>query len=271
MKTKLFIVSLFILISIIDLPVFAQNSDITIAVAANVQYAMKDLKAEFEKESGIKTNVIIGSSGQLTAQIQQGAPYDVFISADMKYPKVLFNNGKAVEFPKVYAYGSLVIWTLKKGISFEDDYRELLKRDIQKIALANPRTAPYGVATIEALKYFKIYNQVRDKLVYGESISPTNQYIVSKAADVGFTAKSVVLSPAMLGKGAWKEIPPEAYQPIKQGCVILSYGFNHHLKEAQLFYNFLFSGEAMKILEKYGYKIPDGREPGKLGENRYKE
>jgi molybdate transport system substrate-binding protein len=232
---------------------------------------MKDLKAEFEKETGIKTNVIIGSSGQLAAQIQQGAPYDIFISADMKYPKVLYNNGKAVKFPKVYAYGSLVIWTMKKGISFEDDYRELLKGDIQKIALANPRTAPYGVATVEALKYFKIYNRVTNKLVYGESISPTNQYIVSKAADVGFTAKSVVLSPAMLGKGTWKEIPPQAYHLIKQGCVILSYGFNHHRKEAQSFYEFLFSGEAMNILEKYGYKIPNGTKPGDLGENKYKE
>jgi len=270
MKIKLFIVSLFIIISIVDLPVLAQRSDITVAVAANVQYAMKDLKAKFEKETGIKTNVIIGSSGQLTAQIQQGAPYDVFISADMKYPKVLYNNGKAAGFPKVYAYGSLVIWTLKKGISFGDDYRELLKDNIHKIALANPRTAPYGVATIEAIKYFKIYSQIADKLVYGESISPTNQYIVTKAADVGFTAKSVVLSPVMLGKGTWKEIPPEAYQPIKQGCVILSYGFNHHRKEAQLFYKFLFSGEAMKILENYGYKIPDVTKNRDLGENRNK-
>ncbi len=234
---------------------YAQKSTITVAVAANVQYAMQDLKAEFEKETGMKVTVIIGSSGQLTAQIQQGAPYDIFISADMKYPNTLYKNHLTAKPPKVYAYGTLVLWTMKNGIIFQNDFKELLDNSIQKIALANPRTAPYGVATVQALKYYNIYDRIVDKLVYGESISPTNQYIVSKAVDVGFTAKSVVMSPVMKGKGTWEKVNPKAYKPIAQGCVILTYGLEHHKMESQSFFQFLFSKKARSILEKYGYKV----------------
>ena len=228
---------------------------ITVAVAANVQYAMNELKAEFTRETGINVAVIIGSSGQLTAQIKAGAPYDVFISADMKYPQTLYRNKDAVDSPKVYAEGSLVIWTMKKGITFDDRLKILLERSINKIALANPITAPYGNATVEALKYFGIYNQVKDKLIYGESIAPTNQFIYSKAADAGFTAKSVVLSPQMEGKGTWMEIQSDSYKHIEQGCVILKYGYNNQKDESIKFYNFLFSQKAKNILSKFGYKV----------------
>ncbi|HED06769.1 MAG TPA: molybdate ABC transporter substrate-binding protein [Ignavibacteria bacterium] len=238
---------------------YTNNLEITVAVAANVQYAMRALKTEFEKETGIKAEIIVGSSGLLTAQIQQGAPYDVFISADMKYPNTLYKSKMAIDSPRVYAFGSLVIWTLKKGIKLKKDFTELLNNNIHKIALANPRIAPYGVATIQALKYFGIYDRIKDKLIYGESISPTNQYIVSKAADIGFTAKSVVMAPIMMKKGKWLEVNPSAYNPIKQGCVILKYGFDNHKKESELFYNFLFSKKAKKILMKYGYKVVDNK------------
>jgi len=267
MKTFLSALSLLILFSFLGKPASAQDAEITIAVAANVQYAMRDLKTEFENKSGIQTKVIIGSSGQLTAQIQQGAPYDVFISADMKYPRTLYQNKKAVNPPKVYAYGSLVLWTMKKGIPFQKGFKELLNNNIQKIALANPRTAPYGAATIQVLKHYNIYNQVKDKLIYGESIAPTNQYIVSKAADIGFTAKSVVLSPVMKGKGTWKEVNPDTYQPIKQGCVILAYGQKHHPKASKSFYDFMLSPKAMKILKKYGYRIPEKVKQSAMKEN----
>jgi len=238
---------------------YAQDNQITIAVAANVQFAMQELKQEFKKETGINTVVIIGSSGQLTAQIKQGAPYDVFISADMKYPLNLYINKFAVDSPRVYALGALVIWTVKKGIQLNDDLKELINNDIQKIALANPKIAPYGEATIEALKYFGIYNDVKNKLVFGESIAPTNQFIISGAADIGFTAKSVVVSPSMKGKGFWKEVNSKAYKPIKQGCVILKYGFENNKIEAEKFYKFLFSNKAKNILIKYGYQVSEDK------------
>ena len=238
---------------------FAQSNQITVAVAANVQFAMQDLKTQFKKETGINIIIIIGSSGQLTAQIKQGAPYDIFISADMIYPKNLFENKFAVDTPKVYASGNLVVWSVKKGIKLSDNLKELLDNKIQKIALANPKIAPYGVATIEALKYFGIYKNVKNKLVFGESIAPTNQFIISGAADIGFTAKSVVMSPSMKGKGIWKEVNPLAYSPIKQGCVILKYGFKNHKIETEKFYNFLFSEKAKKILINYGYQVPNSK------------
>lgn len=250
---------LLLIITVIIRPAFAQNSTIMVAAAANVQYAMQELKSEFTKETGIRTEIVIGSSGQLTAQIQQGAPYDIFISADMKYPKTLYKNKMAIEAPKAYAYGALVIWTMKKGINFDINLKELLSNRIEKIALANPRTAPYGVAAVQVLKYYGIYEQVKGKLVYGESISPTNQYIVSQAVDVGFTAKSVVMSPVMNGKGKWMEVSTDAYSSIEQGCVILKYGFENHKKGSKLFYNFLFSGKAKNILHKFGYKTSNGK------------
>lgn len=254
MKVFKITIIFFFLSILVEQPSYAQNNQITIAVAANVQYAIKDLKTEFNKESGIGTKIIIGSSGQLTAQINQGAPYDVFISADMMYPNTLYKDNMAVNKPRVYAYGSLVLWTMKKGIHFRKNFAELLNDHIQKIALANPRTAPYGVATVEALKYFKIYNKVKSKLIYGESIAPTNQYIISGAADIGFTAKSVVMSPVMKGKGHWTGINPSAYQPIKQGCVILTYGYRNHRKASETFYHFMFSKKARLILKKFGYE-----------------
>jgi molybdate transport system substrate-binding protein len=238
---------------------YAQTNQITVAVAANVQFAMQELKQEFKNESGINTVVIIGSSGQLTAQIKQGAPYDVFISADMKYPLNLFKNNFAVDSPRVYALGTLVIWTMKKEIKLTDNLNELLDDNIQKIASANPKIAPYGEAAIEALKYFGIYNNIKNKLVFGESIAPTNQFIISGAADIGFTAKSVVMSPAMKGKGIWKEVNPISYKPIQQGCVILKYGFVNNKTKAEKFYKFLFSDNAKKILLKYGYQVSEDK------------
>jgi molybdate transport system substrate-binding protein len=250
---------LVILIFLFGSLIYGQDNPITVAVAANVQFAMNELKHEFQNETGINTVVIIGSSGQLTAQIKQGAPYDVFISADMKYPLNLFKDKFAVDSPRVYALGALVIWTINKSINLKDDLGELSEGNIKKIAAANPKTAPYGEATIESLKYFGIYNDIKSKLVFGESIAPTNQFIISGAADIGFTAKSVVLSPAMKGKGIWKEINPKTYKPIKQGCVILKYGFKNHRKESEKFYKFLFSDEAKNILLKFGYKVSEDK------------
>lgn len=226
---------------------------ITVAVAANVQYAMEELKAEFKKETGIDVTVIIGSSGQLTAQIKEGAPYDIFISADMKYPEVLFKEKAAIDSPRVYAMGSLVVWTTGKGITFDKKLNALLSKKISKIAIANPRTAPYGSAAVEALKHFGIYGKVKNKLVYGESIAQVNQFTYGSAVDAGFTAKSVVLSPQMKGKGSWMVIDPGSYKSIEQGCVILKYGFDNHRAESKKFFDFLFSQKAKNILLKYGY------------------
>ena len=236
--------------------VYPQSGNkLTVAVAANVQFAMKDIKTAFEKTSGYKIDVIIGSSGQLTAQIKQGAPFDVFISADMRYPEDLFKNKLAVDSPKVYAYGALVVWTMNKNIALKNDLSELTDSRVIKIAVANPKTAPYGTAAIKSLKHFGLLKNVEGKLVYGESIASTNQFIISGAADIGFTAKSVVMSSAMKGKGNWSEVEPSAYNPIRQGCVVLSYGKENHPAASKQFYDFLFSDKVREILKNYGYKV----------------
>lgn len=242
------------ILTITTLSAFATNPTppITIAVAANMQFAMQELTHNFTKETGIQCNLVISSSGKLTAQIKQGAPYDLFVSADMKYPDVLHKEGFALQKPKIYAYGKLVLWSLDKSIK---PGLSVLKSSIVKhIACANPKTAPYGVATIQVLKHNKIYNSIKSKLVYGESISQTNQFIISKSAQIGFTAKSVVLSPEMKGKGQWIELNPSSYAPIAQGVVILK---QDHVEEAaaKRFYNFLFSAEAKKILKSFGYSV----------------
>lgn len=233
----------------ISAPVFADT--LTVAVAANVQYAFDDLQAAFKKETGHDLKPTYNSSGKFTWQIMNGAPFDVFLSADMAFPEKLYKEGFATTVPKPYAYGTLVLWTMK-DIDLANWKDVLRSASIDKIALANPKTAPYGRETIKVLAHYKL----ESKLVFGESIAQTNQYIHSKATDVGFTAKSVVISPEMKGQGKWIDVPREAYQPIAQGAVILRHGQMNNPKAAQLFYNFLHGGKARAIFERYGYILP---------------
>ena len=233
---------------------FAQNK-LTIAAAANVQYVMNELVKAFDSSTGIKTDIILNSSGKLTAQIKEGAPYDVFVSADMKFPQELYKSGYAIDSPKVYANGLLVLWTTQTAIKPAPDLSVLTTDAIKKIAIANPQTAPYGEASVEAMNYYKVYDKVKDKLVYGESISQTNQYIISGSADVGFTAKSIVLADEMKGKGTWIDINRKSYKPIQQGAVILKHGNETNQEPAKKFYKYLYSEKAKSILKKYGYVV----------------
>ncbi len=233
-----------------------KKAELTIAVAANVQYAMQDLQAAYEKKSGEKISVILGSSGKLTAQIQNGAPYHVFLAADTAYPDNIIKSGQAVSPPLVYAKGSIVFWTNEPNNLPADSSALagfLKKANLKKIALANPRVAPYGEQTVNFLKKNGIYNDVKDNLVYGENLSQVNQFVISKAASGGFTAKSVVLSPAMKGKGRWLDLPSSDYEPIEQAMVILKKGSDEMPEQSKNFFDFIMSDEATAIFEKYGY------------------
>jgi len=236
------------------MPLSAMAEQITVAAAANVQFTLDELKAEFTKETGIDVQTVIGSSGKLTSQIENGAPFDVFMSADVDYPKRLYKDGVTLAEPKIYAYGYLVLWTLKdsdlsKGIAGLSD------SSIKRIAIASPKAAPYGRQAVNAMKYNHLYPGITSKLVYGESISQVNQFITTQAADIGFTAKSVVLASNMKDKGKWVEVDPKAYKPIAQAVVILKYA-KHNEQAAQKFYDFLFSAQAQGIFKKYGYTLP---------------
>ena len=227
------------------------HSPLTIATAANMQFAMDSLTHAFETETGIPVETVISSSGKLTAQIREGAPFDLFISADLKYPQALFGEGLTLEKPKVYARGKLVLWDLRSNE--KPEIERLVHSEIKHIAMANPQTAPYGSAAIEVLNYYHLYDSVQSKLVFGESIAQTNQFVVSGAAELGFTAKAVVLSPELKGKSYWTEIPAETYSPIEQGVVILK-NRAQNITSARQFYDFLFSPKGKEILNTFGYE-----------------
>ncbi len=229
--------------------------EITVAVSANFQFAMQEIAREFEAANRIRVKTVVNSSGKLTAQIRSGAPFDLFLSADMKYPQTLFASGDAATPPKIYAYGSLVFWTLK-NIDLIHDFAALMNKNIHNIAIANPQTAPYGDAAIAALKHAGIYEKIKPKLVFGRNVSQTNQYVFAKAADVGLTAQSVVFSPKMRGVGQWATVDSTTYEPIAQGVVILKYGQKQHPVAAKKFLDFLFGKTARAILKKYGYRLP---------------
>jgi molybdate transport system substrate-binding protein len=245
---------LLVTLALLQAPLTASAGSLTVAVAANVKYAFDELAMEFTKQTGVKVRNVVASSGKLTAQIKSGAPYDVFLSADMDYPAILYKDGQATTSPKVYANGILVLWTAK-DVDLKD-VTSLLNTSIKKVAIANPKLAPYGREAINAMDFYNVRTTVEPKLVFGESISQVNQYIDSKSVDVGFTAKAVVLSAGLQGRGKWVEVPHESYQPIAQGIVMLKYGSENNGDAARKFYDFVFSSNAQAIFTKYGYKLP---------------
>jgi molybdate transport system substrate-binding protein len=229
-----------------------KEDKLTIATASNMQFVMRELTESFSKKTKIQCEIIVGSSGKLSAQIKQGAPFDLFVSANMKYPEDLYISGFTRKKPTIYAYGKLVLWTMSRSANLSLSF--LTSDKVKHIAVANPRIAPYGIPAIEVLKNEGIYDLVKEKLVYGESISQTNQFITSEVAEVGFTAKSVVLSPNMKENDNWIEMNIISYTPIAQGVVILNNRIDH-FDDAQEFCNFLLSSRGGQILYKYGYAL----------------
>lgn len=226
---------------------------INIAVAANVSYAIDELIAEFNKtDKETKVRVTLGSSGKLTAQIKHGAPYHLFMAANMMFPKSLYDDKIAKHPPVIYALGSLAILSkdpkdMSKGI-------ELLRSDeIYKIAIANPKTAPYGGAAMQAFKSAGIYDEIKSKLIFAESISQTVSFAIT-AADIGLIAKSSLYSQTMIKYKEninWVEVDPALYTPIEQGIVMIEDD-----KDTRAFYEFILSPTAREIFKKYGYLLP---------------
>ena len=229
--------------------------EIKIAVAANVSYAIEPLKKAFNAHHpDTKIEVILGSSGKLTAQIKNGAPYELFLSANMKYPETLYSEGLAVTEPIVYAQGSLAYLSVKPK-DFTQGMKVLKDENITKVAIANPKTAPYGTAAKEALENADLYEALKEKFVHAESISQTVTYAMT-AADIGFIAKASLFSPQMshFKKGInWSEVDESLYRPIDQGMVILKKGEGS--SEVKAFYDFILSQEAREILKNFGYKV----------------
>ena len=246
-KTPIVLAIFFLLVSINS---FAQQ--LKVAVAANLQGVIKVLGKDFKQKTGIEIQPIVGSSGNLSTQIKNGAPFDLFLSADMSFPENLAKEGFSTKDPAVYAYGNLIICS-SQNIGFENWERVLLTRRIKKIAIANPAIAPYGKAAEDLLKLKGILDDIQSKIVTGESISQVNTYITTGTVDVGFTTRALIKDAEGKAPIYWKEIDPKTYTPIKQGMIILKQ--SKEAANAEKFYEYMLSPAAKKILKEYGYGV----------------
>ena len=251
---------LFILLLLFD-PAAKAADEIYIAAAADLQFVMPELIRQFEKQSGQKVRVTFGSSGDFTSQIENGAPFDLFFSADLTYPTHLDAAG-LIEPGSIYHYadGKIVLWVLKStDIDVAHGLKILLDSKIGKIAIANPEHAPYGRAAVAALTHEAIYSRVKDKIVLAENISQTAQFVDSGAAEVGIVALSLAAAPAVRGKGNYFMIPQSDYPPIEQGCAILK--ASQHKKAAQQFLEYIKTPAAQALLQEFGFGLSEGKIP----------
>jgi len=241
----------------------ALAQEIKVAAAADLQFALQDIAARFEKESGKTVKLSFGSSGNFFAQLQNGAPFDIFFSANLDYPRKLDTAG-LVEPGSYFEYatGKIVVWVpADSKLDINTGARSLLNPAVKKIAIANPQHAPYGQAAVAALKKEGVYDKISEKLVLGENVSQTASFVASGAADVGIVALSLALGPNMKDKGRFKEVPADAYPPIEQACVILK---SSQAKGAsQEFLQFVRRSETQEILRAYGFGVPVQSEPAK--------
>jgi len=233
--------------------------EITIAAASDLNFAFREIVTEYEKSSGNHVRLTLGSSGNFYAQIQNGAPFDLYFSADISYPRKLEEAGLTVPgslYP--YAVGRIVMWAGHEShIDVTQGFEALREPTVKKIAIANPKHAPYGRAAVAAMEYFKVYDQVKDKLVLGENISQAAQFVESGAADVGIIALSLALAPPMQAAGHYWEIPADAHPPIEQGAVILMGGKNQ--ESAKAFLSFIQGAEGQTMMKRYGFVVPSPR------------
>ena len=253
MKRKIFTLIMFFSV------VFANSLDkkvIHVAAAANLSYAMESLKEAFLKQNpDYDLEINLGSSGKLSTQIINGAPFDIFLSANVDFAKKLKEQGCTITDPVVYATGKIVLFSIKKT-DFKNGLEVLKDKSIKVISIANPKTAPYGTASIEALTKNGLLNDVEKKIAYAESISQVVQQIMA-AADIGFIAKSTLYAKDMEKYSKegiyWYDVNPKLYKPIRQAMVILSNAKGK--EEVRKFYDFLLSEEGKAIFVKFGYGI----------------
>jgi molybdate transport system substrate-binding protein len=234
------------------------TEEITVAAAADLQFVMQHIAARFQKETGNTVKPIYGSSGNFFQQIQNGAPFDMFFSANLDYPRKL-EAGGLTEPGTFYQYaiGKIVIWVPNDStLDVSSGLQSLLNPAVKKIAIANPQHAPYGQAAVAAMKKENIYDKVADKFVLGENISEAASFVVSRSADAGIVALSLALSPNMKGKGRYADIPVADYPPIEQACVILKSSTQKDV--ARAFLKFIKTPTVAALFRTYGFDVPNG-------------
>ena len=232
----------------------AHAGKITVAAAADLKFAMDEIVTGFNKNhSGDEVQVVYGSSGKFHTQIQQGAPYDLYFSADIAYPRELAKKDLAASDAKPYAVGRIVLWSSSVDAA-KITLANLADPKITKIAIANPKHAPYGKRAEEALRSAGLWDKVRPKLVFGENISQTAQYVQSGNAQVGIIALALVLNPGLSKQGGYYLIPDNMHNPLEQGFIITRFGADKPL--AKQFADYMGSKQARGIMTKYGFVLP---------------
>src|SRR5262245_30546953 len=239
----------------------SQAAEVVVAAASDLGFAVKEIITDFERETGNKVRLSLGSSGTFAAQISNGAPFDVFLSADVAYPQDLEKKG--LTEPNsifVYAFGRIVLWVPNNSpVDVEKlGIQALVAPSISKIAIANPEHAPYGRAAVSAMQHFNVYDKVKNKLVFGENISQAAQFVQSGAAQIGIIALSIAVSDSMRASGKYWQIPVEAYPRMDQAGVILKQARKaDHLAGARAFMDMFRSPRGRAILNRYGFSLPN--------------
>lgn len=235
----------------------AADDHITVAAAADLHHAMDQVVEAYRHDHpGSRIEVVYGSSGNLLTQIEQGAPFELFFSADSDYPQQLVAHGKAGGAPVPYALGHLVLWSASLDMT-NVQVADLAQSRFGRIAIANPQHAPYGKRAEQALRKAGVWDKVQDRLVYGENIAQTAQFTQSGNAQVGLLAESLVL--ASPGKGSYAPVSPALYKPLRQSFVVTQRGANNAL--AQDFSRYVQGAQAKSILSRFGFSLPDNPAP----------
>jgi molybdate transport system substrate-binding protein len=232
----------------------AHAEKITIAAAADLKFAMDEIVSTYKKaHSADEIDVVYGSSGKFQTQIQQGAPYDLYFSADINFPRELAKNGFAATGVKPYAVGRIVLWSASMDAS-KMTLESLTDPKITRIAIANPQHAPYGKRAEEALRASGLWEKVEPKLVYGENIAQTTQFVQTGNAQVGVIALSLAVNPELASKGGYWLIPDNLHTPLEQGYIITKQAAGNAL--AKRFAEYMGSKPARAVMTKYGFVLP---------------
>ncbi|MCX8146054.1 MAG: molybdate ABC transporter substrate-binding protein [Azovibrio sp.] len=232
----------------------AQAEKVTIAAAADLKFAMDEIVAHFRAENPKdQVEVIYGSSGKFHTQVQQGAPYDLFFSADIGFAEELVKSGHAASNVMPYALGRIVLWSPTLDAS-QMTLASLADAKISRIAIANPKHAPYGKRAEEALRAMQLWDKVESKLVYGENIAHTAQFVQTGNAQVGIIALALALNPALAEKGRFYLIPEHLHAPLEQGFIITKRAAGN--AAARRFADYMNSKPARAVMTKYGFVLP---------------
>ena len=245
--------ALFALLSSLLLAVAAQADEVQVAVAANFTAPMQQIAAEFEKDTGHKAVLSFGATGKFYAQISNGAPFEVFLSADDETPARLEKEQLIAPHARfTYAIGKLVLWSAKEG--YVDGKGDVLKNnEFRHLSLANPKTAPYGAAAVETLKKLGLLERIEPRLVQGENIAQAHQFVATGNAELGFVALSQVYKEGKITSGSAWIVPANLYAPMRQDAVLLARGKNN--RAATTLLDYLKSGKARAIIKAYGYEL----------------